>query len=182
MKKICIATLAVAICGCAQTPKPQKPTYSVTRSIGTHDHARDLTTQWSNTERTSASIEQGAYKHVMATRMTGDFDGRVNDVEEVKAKPLKVTTVSSLSVYELSRWERYCKKGVGSDRKDWIFYESSQYAVPAELADTCEIPGYKRAEYIAAWRNKCIGTRLSALDSKITTHTVKPTSCNNLRK
>lgn len=182
MKNICIATLAVAICACAQTPKPEKPTYSVTRSIGNHEHARDLTTQWSNTERTSASIEQGAYKHVMAKRVTSDFDGKFNDVEEFKAKPIKVTTGSSVSVYELSRWERYCKKGEGSDKKDWMFYESSKYAVPAELADTCDVPGFKRTDYIAAWRNKCSATKLSALDSKITTHTIKPSSCSDLRK
>lgn len=182
MKVLCIATLAIGISGCAQTAKPEKPTYSVTRSIGTHDHARDLTTQWSNTERTSASIEQGTYKHVMATRMTADFDGNVNEVEEIKPKPLKVTTGNSVSVYEMSRWERYCRKGEGSDRKDWIFYESSKYAVPAELADTCEDPGFKREHYIAAWRNKCAGITLSGLDSKITAHTLKPVSCSNLRK
>ena len=182
MKALYIATFALGICACAQSTKPAKATYSVTNKVGTHNHGRDLTTQWHNTERTSASIEEGRYTHVMANRKLSDFDGKVNDVEEVKPKPLKVTTDGSVSVYELSRWERYCKKGEGSDKRDWIFYESSKYEVPAVMADTCEAPGFKRSQYIAAWEHKCTGRTLSQLDSKITTLTLKPASCSKPRK
>ncbi|CAM5562425.1 hypothetical protein [Eoetvoesiella caeni] len=112
---------------------------------------RDLTQDWGNSGRGGAAFRQPAYIHVLgngnATLKGSKIEpvGRLFDSSELIASSLAklddIKKGQGYSVYELSRWERYCNKGKGMDKKDWAFIRQvGVQNVPASLVGQCSPP------------------------------------------
>lgn len=79
------------------------------------------------------------------------------------------------SMYELSRWGRYCNGGKGMDEADWQFVtEHGAKGIPGMFED-CTIPTYTYFDYKAAWERFCEG-EASSHDRDIVRDSVRPTS------
>lgn len=55
-----------------------------------------------------------------------------------------VGEVKDYSVYNLSRWERFCNYGLGMDKRDWDFVKKHQKEFPQELRENCAPPDLNR--------------------------------------
>lgn len=82
------------------------------------------------------------------------------------------------SLYELSRWERFCDGGKGMDEADWRFVTShgGETNVPNILQDSCTAPAHGYKEYLAAWTGFCSGTDINSFQRDIVRESVRPTS------
>ena len=82
----------------------------------------------------------------------------------------------SYSVYELSRWERFCGLGGKMDVKDWDFISDTGRAnLPDSLKSSCKERPYTSGEYRATWEKTCTeGYKLNTADRIITNETIKP--------
>nr|WP_298059226.1 hypothetical protein [uncultured Halomonas sp.] len=79
------------------------------------------------------------------------------------------------SMYELSRWGRYCNGGKGMDEADWQFVNlHGAKGVPSMFED-CTLPTYTYFDYTAAWERFCEG-EASRQDRDIVRDSVRPTS------
>lgn len=109
---------------------------------------RMLTVDWGNEGRGGAAFRQPAYIHVLA-------DGAPTFTDLHHPIPLRGTESmisssldklprlkgGSYSMYELSRWERYCNGGKGMDKRDWAFVRKEGIAnVPTALIGKCNPP------------------------------------------
>lgn len=84
----------------------------------------------------------------------------------------------SYSVYELSRWERYCNNGKGMDEADWSFVakEGGANNLPGVFKGQCNAPDFDYQGYLAAWTNYCTSQPLSDAQRSIVMNSVRPTS------
>lgn len=93
------------------------------------------------------------------------------------------TSGKGYSVYELSRWERFCNEGKGMDEADWIFVEAQgEENAPSELFYNCTAPAYNYEYYLSTWIDFCEGYELSATDKKLVSNSVRPTSVREICK
>lgn len=82
------------------------------------------------------------------------------------------------SIYEMSRWERFCDNGNGMDEDDWIFItkHDGHMNVPSILIDTCDIPAFSYKEYTAAWIEFCNDSSITPVQRNIVRNSVRPRS------
>lgn len=121
--------------------------------------SREPTLDWGNDERGGAAIRQPAYVHTLAgsVHVARPASNIYNSNKAVVSVPPKHLLSSSslsltnksgannepkgLSMYELSRWERYCNNGKGMDNRDWDFVlKEGLQNVPSMLAFDCKPP------------------------------------------
>lgn len=120
--------------------------------------SREPSIDWGNDERGGAVLRQPAFIHTLAGSIHNERPAKYQDTVKVNTPPKhllstsRLTTSSAnsagvnskpqgLSVYELSRWERYCNSGKGMDQKDWNFVmKEGLDNVPSILAFDCSPP------------------------------------------
>ncbi len=139
-----IAILGVAIlAGCASNAPEQKPQPQTAPAENDKPArvSRELSMAWDNMGRGGAALRQPGYIHVLGD---GNVSATMNKVKDDSAGSDKtpagikqhgdvneaINTFKSMnkgkgySLYELSRWERYCDGGKGMDEHDWRFVEA----------------------------------------------------------
>lgn len=82
------------------------------------------------------------------------------------------------SLYELSRWGRYCDAGIGMDERDWRFVTNELPNVPP-VFDNCQPPTHDYHDYLAAWERFCESDGPSRRDLSIVRDSVRPQSTVN---
>lgn len=145
-----IAILGVAIlAGCASNAPEQKPQPQTAPAENDKPArvSRELSMAWDNMGRGGAALRQPGYIHVLGD---GNVSATMNKVKDDSAGSDKtpagikqhgdvneaINTFKSMnkgkgySLYELSRWERYCDGGKGMDEHDWRFVEAGDYKHP----------------------------------------------------
>lgn len=82
------------------------------------------------------------------------------------------------SLYELSRWERFCDGGKGMDEADWRFVtrNGGEANVPDILQDSCSAPAHNYQAYLDAWTGFCTGADVSSSQRDIVRESVRPKS------
>ena len=121
--------------------------------------SRALSIDWGNDQRGGAAMRQPAYIHTLNGGVRQEAPARFainpqNVVVNVPPKHLRTDTTlglsnsvklsgsqEALSMYELSRWERYCNNGKGMDQRDWEFVQKAGLEnVPSILSFGCKPP------------------------------------------
>lgn len=82
------------------------------------------------------------------------------------------------SLYEFSRWERFCDGGKGMNEADWRFVtrHGGEANVPDILQGSCAAPEHDYKAYLAAWTGFCTGTEISSFQRDIVRESVRPKS------
>lgn len=128
--------------------------------------SRDYTLDWDNYGRGGAVMRQPAYVHTLsgenntgpASELNTSFTQNSQNAGGIAAFPVLVDDtfkmglqiadgakqqreILSYSIYEMSRWERYCDSGKGMDMRDWAFVrEQGLNNVPAHMQANCKPP------------------------------------------
>ena len=158
-----IAILGVAIlAGCASNAPEQKPQSQVSPAENDKPARvnRELSIAWDNMGRGGAALRQPGYIHVLGD---GNVSATINKVKDDSADAVKtpvgikqegdvgeaINTFKSMnkgkgySLYELSRWERYCDSGKGMDEHDWRFIEGEGATnIPQDVVTGCIPPAH----------------------------------------
>ena len=150
--------------------------------------SRDSTLAWDNIGRAGAAIHHPDYVHVLG----GDGLATFQDSKR-ETKPSIKSTFDSLSsmrngkgkvgagysMYELSRWERYCDSGKGMNEHDWRFVKKEGYdnAPLDALGGSCVRPAHIFEGYMGAWVRFCTSSPfLNANDRRIVGESTRPYS------
>ncbi len=169
-----LAIFITTSCASNNAVVPQEPVPESRHFLNIHHPVKDGTLEYVESKRLGAAYGVTGYTHVLAIR----DDGELND-EALKAKSVDSTTdlfslenadsaaidsakiiekvdKKSYSIYEMSRWERFCGHG-NMDERDWAFIaKQGRNNLPIELVPTCVEPAYTRQDYLAAWSAICI--------------------------
>ncbi|MCB5162636.1 hypothetical protein [Marinomonas algarum] len=210
MKRIAILMIGAAIVsGCASkdvvthidTIEVQNKETQMKRT------SRDSTLSWENIGRGGAALRQPAYVHVL-----GEGNLKVlskdSDIPEVNAKnPFEPSdlmavidgidkkssnatnqtkhSIKQYSLYELSRWERFCDQGKGMDEDDWMFVTNNggESGLPEIYSGSCKSPGHNYADYLDAWVEFCSNDSIERHQRDIVRDSVRPkTKVNPCKK
>lgn len=195
-----IAVLGAAILvGCSSSAAEIKPLPHVV-IIETDKAARvnrELSLAWDNIGRGGAALRQPGYIHVLgdgnvSTTMNtikessidtdnSPIGSKQDDVKEAIATFKSMNKGKGYSVYELSRWERYCDSGKGMDEHDWRFIETEGAEnIPVDALTTCTPPAHTYQDYLNAWTNFCTSQAVTDTDRHIVRESVRPYSLVNL--
>ncbi len=169
-----LAIFITTSCASNNAVVSQEPVAESRHFSNIHHPVKDGTLEFVESKRLGAAYGVKGYTHVLAIRE----DGELND-EALKAKSADLTTdlfslessdsavidsakiiekvdKISYSIYEMSRWERFCGHG-NMDERDWVFIaKQGRNNLPVELASRCTEPAYTRQDYLAAWNAICI--------------------------
>ncbi|MDF8735127.1 hypothetical protein OU524_12610 [Escherichia coli] len=168
-----IAILGVTIlAGCA-SGTPEQNTQSQTALAENDKLARvsmELSMSWGNMGRGGAALRQPGYIHVLGdgnigvTMNTVQYDSASSNktpagfkqnggVDEAINTFKSMNKGKSYSLYELSRWERYCNGGKGMDEHDWRFVVAEGTTnIPKDVITGCIPPTHTYQEYLDAGR------------------------------
>ncbi|WP_193085835.1 MULTISPECIES: hypothetical protein [Halomonas] len=80
------------------------------------------------------------------------------------------------SMYEISRWTRFCDSGNGMDEDDWRFVTGEGRDNVPELITYCEMPSHDYYDYLRAWERFCEMDGASQRDLSIVRDSVRPQS------
>lgn len=80
------------------------------------------------------------------------------------------------SMYEMSRWGRYCDSGRGMDEPDWRFVRGQDRARALDLMPNCQPPAHDYQDYLRAWERFCESSGPSAQELAIVRDSVRPQS------
>lgn len=202
--RVSTALLAVALLsGCASmesTPPEAEAEVAVDPAEGKIQRVnRGLSVDWDNMGRGGAAMRQPAYIHVLGESSLQAASNNIQNVPSGDAGQADgagarngdglreaLSTLKDLqqgkgySLYELSRWERFCNKGHGMDERDWRFVESEGADnVPTTLQVNCSPPTFTYGDYLTAWTRFCTHNEPSQADRQIVRVTVRPQSAVN---
>ena len=80
------------------------------------------------------------------------------------------------SMYELSRWERFCTNGKGMDQRDWMFVTSEGLnSLPRDVISNCSQPDHSYQEYLGSWHGFCTDKTITDRQKDIVRNSVRPT-------
>lgn len=195
-----IAILGVTIlAGCA-SGTPEQNTQSQTVLAENDKLARvsmELSMSWGNMGRGGAALRQPGYIHVLGdgnigvTMNTVQYDSASSDktpavfkqnggVDEAINTFKSMNKGKSYSLYELSRWERYCNGGKGMDKHDWRFVVAEGTTnIPKDVITGCIPPTHTYQEYLDAWTYFCTSQTVTDADRRIVRESVRPYSVVN---
>lgn len=195
-----IAILGVTIlAGCASGTSEQN-TQSQTALAENDKLARvsmELSMSWGNMGRGGAALRQPGYIHVLGdgnigvTMNTVQYDSASSDktpagfkqnggVDEAINTFKSMNKGKSYSLYELSRWERYCNGGKGMDEHDWRFVVAEGTTnIPKDVITGCIPPTHTYQEYLDAWTYFCTSQTVTDADRRIVRESVRPYSVVN---
>jgi hypothetical protein len=183
--------------GCASHPqsKPDTPTPLLVKENDKPARvSRSLTLAWDNIGRGGAAIREPGYIHVLGGGEVGEAQNKMNDaaaifsaesnqkgdVNETLNAFKSLTKGKGYSLYELSRWERYCNGGKGMDERDWQFIEAEGTEhIPSEVIADCHPPTYTYQDYLNAWTGFCSSKTITEADRLIVRSSVRPFSVVN---
>lgn len=157
---------------------------------------RSLSVAWGNQGRGGAAVRQSGYVHVLGDRFNDQqaryaavnapievdqatVDDALRQLEELtKAQPERG---QGYSLYEISRWERYCDHGNGMDEDDWLFVtrEGGESGLPSALSARCSPPDSDYQSYISAWTRYCKSQAPTNSDMAIVRNTSRPKTVVN---
>lgn len=144
MKPLVITLLAsILLCGCAHRSEPPARV-AVTATPIFPPQAQ--TVDWGHSGRAGAAERQPGWVHVLAENPLnhdlGQRDYRLTHetMRTGNSVPEKTTVNRGYSHYEMQRWERYCNRGKGMDRRDREFVSQENFQVPAAMRDHCQPP------------------------------------------
>jgi hypothetical protein len=155
---------------------------------------RTLTLAWDNIGRGGAAMRKPGYIHVLGDGKVGEAQNKMNDAEAIFSAESNqkgdvnetlnafksLTKGQGYSLYELSRWERYCNRGKGMDERDWRFIEAEGAEhIPSEIVVGCSPPAYTYQEYLSAWIAFCASKTITEADRLIVRSSVRPFSVVN---
>lgn len=167
-----------ALTACSTTDEALPSPYSLKEFTNVKPVSRDATTALMVTERGGAAVREGGFEHVVAKREYANTSGSTQSFTPTTspAEALKRAKVRSYSIYELSRWERFCGlDGRKMDYRDWEFIsQEGTESVPLHMIGDCKPKSYTREEYLNAWRNSCNQGSAQAKDLRIQHETLKP--------
>ncbi|EAB9607384.1 MULTISPECIES: hypothetical protein [Gammaproteobacteria] len=195
-----IAILGVTIlAGCA-SGTPEQNTQSQTALAENDKLARvsmELSMSWGNMGRGGAALRQPGYIHVLGdgnigvTMNTVQYDSASSNktpagfkqnggVDEAINTFKSMNKGKSYSLYELSRWERYCNGGKGMDEHDWRFVVAEGTTnIPKDVITGCIPPTHTYQEYLDAWTYFCTSQTVTDADRRIVRESVRPYSVVN---
>ncbi|KOE87653.1 hypothetical protein ACS86_02925 (plasmid) [Vibrio alginolyticus] len=81
------------------------------------------------------------------------------------------------SLYELSRWERFCDSGNGMDERDWQFIEKEKGetgSIPSDLVGQCNPPQHTYQDYLTAWTQFCSSQKMTNEQRNIVRSSTRP--------
>jgi hypothetical protein len=169
--------LFLSACSSTSTTTVVATDYSHRTYTNEKPTALDTSLTWYNKQRSGAAINEEGYQHVLGHQ-------NIEILADEPAEPLipstpadaaKTVSKKSYSVYEMSRWERFCGAGK-MDETDWDFVaKEGRGNVPETLDKKCDYPSFTRQEYLAAWKANCLG-ETTAIQKVILEKTLKPAS------
>lgn len=182
--------LATLLVGCTADLPELDSAYGVRKYSNTKPTRLDATVAVSNRERGGAAFREAEYLHTLGHQKSVDFvksgaaEGNQNfDVTKPIESAARLSRSSSdepkvqtsYSIYEMSRWERYCGHGK-MDEKDWKFVKhEGKESLPEILVVGCNPPSYSFDEYVAAWKKQCQAPNyLTTQETMIVNSTVGP--------
>lgn len=200
MKRIPLLFIGAAlVTGCASSPEPKPEPEPKVVETKQERISRDLTLSWDNMGRGGAAVRQPAYIHVLGEgnlKQSGskasipktdvanpyipeNLAEAVNDIDNAQKKNAGVDNSKGkegYSLYELSRWDRFCDGGKGMDEADWRFVtrHGGKANVPSILQDSCSAPAHDYKAYLAAWTGFCTGAGISSSQRDIVRESVRP--------
>lgn len=195
MKRIyLLAATTLLIAGCA-TPPPEVVEVEQKEVEPKVDRVnRNLTLSWDNMGRGGAALRQPAYVHVLGdgNLHTSGSDGAVTVGQLPPINPQHLLTTmdninnrntnQGFSIYELSRWERYCNQGKRMDEPDWRFVteHGGREGVPDIYHGRCSPPAHDYQGYLQAWTAFCTGDEtMNPVQRDIVRNSVRPQSVVN---
>ena len=101
---------------------------------------RVQTLDWGHSGRAGAAERQPGWVHVLGENSLNHDLGQRDHLPAHETMrtgnsvPEKTTVNRGYSHYEMQRWERYCNRGKGMDRRDREFVRQEGYRVPQSLA------------------------------------------------
>lgn len=195
-----ITILGVTIlAGCA-SGTPEQSTQSQTALAENDKLARvsmELSMSWGNIGCGGAALRQPGYIHVLGdgnigvTMNTVQYDSASSDktpagfkqnggMDEAINTFKSMNKGKSYSLYELSRWERYCNGGKGMDEHDWRFVVAEGTTnIPKDVITGCIPPTHTYQEYLDAWTYFCTSQTVTDADRRIVRESVRPYSVVN---
>ncbi|ATW30866.1 hypothetical protein BJP41_10360 (plasmid) [Candidatus Williamhamiltonella defendens] len=194
-----IAILGVAIlAGCASNTHEQKQQSQVVPAESDKPARvnRELSLAWDNMSRGGAALRQPGYIHVLGDGNVGATMNKAKDRSGAEKKTVgikeqgdvneAIKTFKSIrkgkgySLYELSRWERYCDSGKGMDEHDWRFVEDEgETSIPKDVVTGCIPPTHTYQDYLNAWTHFCSSQAVTDADRRIVRESVRPYSVVN---
>lgn len=175
--RIMLIGALLTLAACSTTEEVEHAGYSLRSYINTKPTSMAPTTAWYDAERGGAAIREQSYNHVVGRQ-------NVSELKDLSPEPAisldpaasieRSKKVTSYSVYELQRWERFCGHGK-MDGKDWDFVASEgRENIPLHLIAECNAPTYTRQEYLEAWKASCNGGSPNSAQQKIRSSTIPP--------
>lgn len=187
-KALLMVTGVLALTACSVQ---QEAEVTTTNSVEVEEKiervSRELTNTWGNTGLGGAAMRQPGYINVLGKGNLGDrqSQGRLagNSGANPSALVAAVKDIESargdnagFSVYELSRWSRYCNAGKGMDEPDWQFVTKNggPAGVPPSMKSSCTLPGYDYEDYLGAWVKYCTSSGPTNYERSIVGKSVRP--------
>ncbi|WP_024608543.1 hypothetical protein [Pseudoalteromonas sp. TAB23] len=198
----------VLMAGCASSPEPEPVKNEALVETKQARVTRELTLSWDNIGRGGAAIRQPGYIHVLgdgnlhssetkanlpkantetpytlsnAIAAVSDIDKNAQEKNNETVTSRHSSVNKGYSLYELSRWERFCNAGIGMDEDDWRFVTENGGAqnIPQILSDSCSLPNHDYQSYLDAWVNYCTEEKLTSTQRSIVRSSVRPKSVVN---
>ena len=175
MRLLTIGLAILATTGCSNNEIVTQNNEPTTRQYSNvHHPVKESTVALFGVESAGAAISKGGYSFVVVTeRSIGELKDkpvRAKSADEAaknlslinsenptidSAKIVQRVSKKSYSVYEMSRWERFCGYG-DMDERDWAFVaKQGRENLPESLSSECTEPTYTRQDYIKAWDATC---------------------------
>lgn len=191
--------IAIFIIGCTSNNAvvQQKSETESRHFLNIHNPVKDVTLEFFESKRLGAAYGVNGYRHVLAIRKSSELNDEALNATSVDSttdifslknadsividsqRIVEKVNKKSYSIYETSRWERFCGYGK-MDERDWVFIaEQGRSNLPVELVSTCVEPAYTRQDYLAAWNAICMNED-TEMFSIIRNQTVSPKNhCKN---
>lgn len=210
MRQLLAIVGVVFLGGCASSAPQTEPTATKPVGNEKNARvSRELSVAWDNIGRGGAAMRQPGYIHVLGdgdvsatinkiaddkpslNSLSKSFGGsetseaypaamRKDDFKEAISTFNTITKGQGYSLYELSRWERYCSNGNAMDERDWLFIESQgKTNIPSDAITNCEPPTHTYQDYLNSWINFCSSQALTDDQRRIVRESVRPYSVVN---
>lgn len=195
-----LATALILATGCSSLQskqvEPESEVQLVEAEAKIDRVTRDLTMTWGNIGRGGAAIRQPAYIHVLGegNLVQSKEDALFSDSAPPADAAVVITALNSIidsgdgitssnsgeqggfSMYELSRWERFCDNGKAMDEPDWRFVTKHGGAsgVPSIYQASCAVPKHTAIDYMSAWVGFCSGSNITPEQRAIVRNSSRP--------
>lgn len=135
-------------------------------------------------KRMQGLSDDAMVKHLMDTAGLSETEARdaidalksMEPSENRHARDWITSDPQGYSMYEISRWTRFCDNGEGMDEDDWRFVTGEGRSNVPDLITNCEVPSHDYDDYLRAWERFCEMEGASQRDLSIVRDSVRPQS------